>query len=401
VTAAAYERTSDAMLAPGVRRRAVNVAFELGDRLYDAAYRENEPGEDWTPTRSLAGTPGYALAFMALARATGERRFEAAMHEFLRKAARVQDRPELGLFGGISGLRTVAALAVSVEPRYTGLVAQCDAYVDAALPVGGARPSTFMEYDLIGGWAGIRLARCIDGPRGRDRSTDALAWILGDEERWRCVHPMKGGEAVNDLGLAHGMAGMLAALALTLEEPGDAAAVLASNAAYLVSQSFERDGVVWWPYITGGMEPPRAAWCYGAPGIAASLFATSTILRDAELAAFSIRALESLANTSDAACVIDEANVCHGRIGNALCIAGVAARSGSPVLRGLVERYTLAALDEIAATGGRCMSRQDDGLKYDTFNELTGSAGVILGLLTLAGEFEGTWMRAHALTPLP
>jgi lantibiotic biosynthesis protein len=396
VIASAPER-SGALLAPDVRRRARATALEMGDRLYDAAYRADDRSLEWKPNRSFAGTAGYALAFMALARASGESRFEAAMHDFLRRAARATERPETGLYGGISGLRAVAALAVSIEPRYASLVAQCDAYVDVNLAAAGVQPESFGDYDLIDGWAGIRLARCVDGPRERDASVEALIWILSDETRWRCVHPVRGGEPVNDLGLAHGMPGMLAALALTLDQPGDARDVLAANAASMVARAFERDGVVWWPYDTNGDEPPRAAWCYGAPGIAASLFATSRLLGDEHLAGFSVRALESLGRAGDAACLIDEANICHGTIGNALAIAGVAAATGSPALHARIERYVLSGLDEIAENGGRCMSRAGDGLKYDTFNELTGSAGVILGLLTLAGAFEGTWLRLHAL----
>jgi lantibiotic biosynthesis protein len=400
VIASVPERAG-AILAPDVRRRARATALEMGDRLYEIANRADNVSDEWLPSRSFAGTAGYALAFMALARATGESRYEAAMHDFLRRAARAKERPEISLYGGMSGLRAVAALAVSIEPRYAQLVAQCDAFIDASLPNRGVQPESFGDYDLIAGWAGIRLARCVDGPRERDAWADAMAWLLRDESRWRCVHPVRGGEPVNDLGLAHGMPGMLASLALTLDDADDLSDVLAANAAYLVAQSFERDGVVWWPYITGGTEPPRSAWCYGTPGVAASLFATAKLLGDENLARFSVRALESLAGASDAACIIDEANICHGRIGDALCVASVAASSESTVLDAVVERYVVAALDEIAENAGRCMSREDDGVKYDTFNEITGSAGVILGLLTLAGEFKGTWMRLHALTAIP
>jgi lantibiotic biosynthesis protein len=390
----------DAALAPSVRERARAVALDLGDRLYQTAYRENPPDEDWAPTRSFAGTAGYALTFMALAASTGEGRYEAAMHEFLRRSARVVDLPEIGLFGGISGLRAVTALAMRLEPRYEALLAQCEAYIDAHLPQTHKAPKSFGEFDLMSGWAGIRLGRCIEGPSGPDASVEALAWILEDERRWCCVHPVRGGQAENDLGLAHGLPGMLAALALTLEEPGDLREVLARNANALASRALRRDDVVWWPYAAGPIERPRAAWCYGTPGVAAALYSVARFLGENALADFAVTALESLERVDDAACLIDEANLCHGRIGNALAVASVAARRDSAALRRLVERYTLAGLDDIEADGGLCMSRQDDGHKYDTFNELTGSAGVILGLLTLAGEFDGAWMRAHALHPL-
>jgi lantibiotic biosynthesis protein len=398
VTAAA-ERAGH--LDPELGRRTLDAAFELGPRLLEAAGRGEGLDEDWRPNRSFAGYPGYALAFMALAQATGESRYEAAMHDFIRRAARIRDLPELGLFGGISGLRAVCALATRVEPRYAELAAQCDAHIAARLPHVPVHPvASFVEYDVIGGWAGIRLAQCIDGPRKRDAAADALAWLLEDDERWRCPHPVRGGEPTRDLGLAHGMPGMLAALALTLEEPGDLREPIARAASDLVARAIHRDGVVWWPYTKESVEPPRAAWCYGMPGVAAALHAAALLLGDETLAAFAVEALASLERVEDAACIVDEANLCHGTLGNALCVASVSARTGSPALRRLVHRYTASTLDRLEAEGWRCMSRQDDGRKYDTYNELVGSAGIVLGLLTLAGEFEGTWMRAHALNPI-
>jgi len=356
--------------------------------------------DDWTPTRSFAGTSGYALTFMALATSTGESRYEAAMHAFIRTAARLEDRPHLGLFGGISGLRAVTALAARLEPRYAGLVAQCDRYIESNVPQPFVLPASFGEFDVIGGWAGIRLARCIDGPREADVSTHALAWILDDEWRWCCVHPVRGGAPENDLGLAHGAPGMLAAMALTLDDPARAHETLARAAREIASHAYERDGITWWPYGVGATDPPRAAWCYGIPGVASALYAAGRALRDDALAAFGVRALEGLERVADADSMIDEANICHGRIGNALTVASVACTAGSAALQRVVERYVVAGLDELEATGGRCMSRQDDGAKHDTYNELTGSAGIVLALLTLAGEFDGAWMRGHALNPI-
>jgi hypothetical protein len=262
------------------------------------------------------------------------------------------------------------------------------------------QPASFGEFDVIGGWAGIRLARCIDGPREADDALRALAWILDDQSRWCCVHPIRGGAPENDLGLAHGAPGMLAAIALTIDDSAYANETLARAARDIAESAYERDGVTWWPYGKGVTDPARAAWCYGIPGVASALYVAAGTLRDDSLAAFAVAALEGLERIDDADSMIDEANLCHGRIGNALTVASVARPSGSAALQRVVERYVAAGLDELDATGGRCMSRQDDGAKYDTFNELTGSAGIVLALLTLAGEFDGAWMRGHALNPI-
>lgn len=389
-------------LDPNIRTRAKHVAQALAERLFDENHAKNSDDDRWYPCRSLSGSSGYALTALALAQATGESQYEAHMHRFIRMAASVSDRPTIGLFDGMSGLRAVTELALALEPRYEKLLNQCDAFLAANVPESPTQPESFAAYDLIGGWSGARLAKCVTGKRENDRLVSHLLWLLEEKDRWSCVHPVRGGEPENDIGMAHGVAGILAALALTAENPESYRNELARCAYDLADRSFDHNGLIVWPSVECDEMPSyiRAAWCYGSPGVCAALYSTATLIADATLAQFAVHSLERVSVQPTPSWEIDEPNVCHGRIGNALVFASVGAAAGSGILRDASERLVLETLDDVEANDMQCLSRQEDGKKYETFNELVGSSGVILALLTLAGDADASWMRLHGLQPI-
>lgn len=375
--------------------RARAMARRLGERLLV---------HETAPSRDLDGSPGTALAFLALARSTGDERYTAQMHARMRDAARLDDAPENGLFSGISGLRAAAAIIAQGEPAYARLVGQCDSYVDAQLPAHATVPQTFMTYDVVSGWSGVRLARCVDGPKEADRLVELIAWLLADPSRWCCAHPLRGGNE-NDLGLAHGVAGMLAALALTLRDPdAQLREVLARAAQWLVAQAQTRDGVSFWlptRQSAGAINGCRSAWCYGAAGIGAALYAVASLLEDRELETFAISTLEALGALPSFAMGLDDPAICHGTMGNALVYASVADASGVRALGAVAERLVRETIDVLDENGAICWAYSGrEETRYDAFGELTGIAGIVLGLLTLCGDMDARWMRCHALQPL-
>jgi hypothetical protein len=86
-------------------------------------------------------------------------------------------------------------------------------------------------------------------------------------------------------------------------------------------------------------------------------------------------------------------------MGNALCFASVAAQSGAADLHRAVESLVVETLDRLDAEGGMCYSADLRG-RYQATNEIVGTAGIALALLTLCGDAPSDWMRAHALSPL-
>jgi class I lanthipeptide synthase len=393
------------------RRRARLRAIAIGDRLLREAGLERSDGGESSlfahlSSRGLNGPSGFALLYGALGDLTGEERFTSAMHRYLREAALADDRPDLGLFNGISGLRAAAALAARAEPRYAKLVAQCDAFIDSELPSLPVRPLTYEGFDLIDGWSGARLARCV-GRRGEDdRLVEFIVWVLEDSERWRCPHPLRPNDpAENDLGLAHGVSGMLAALSLTVERfEGPVAAAAAGAMRNLRNLGVDLGTHRVWPPMGWEGQPQsqeayRSAWCYGAAGVIAALHTTAEALRDRETMAFASEAMHRLGAQPVESWSLENEALCHGLAGNALCFASVAAATGSPELLNVALRAATAAMDGLDANGGTCWAGEDSG-RYDAVGFLNGVSGIGLALLTLSGDADSTWMRLIGLRPV-
>ncbi|MBV8637785.1 MAG: hypothetical protein JO322_06840 [Candidatus Eremiobacteraeota bacterium] len=374
-------------LAPSnarLRDRARAFAIEAGDRIL------SEPPLD--PSRGLNGFAGFALLFAALAEVTGADRFTAAMHAKLRDAALMEDRPSIGLFGGISGLRAVAALAIRSEARYSKLVAQCDAYVDRQLTEQPRKAESFDRYDLISGWSGALLARGIDAPVEPGRLAELIVWVLEDPDRWRCPHPLRPDDPpVNDLGLAHGVSGMLAALTLTLNRlEGEPARAAAQTLRELCEWRIDRGNrVVWPPVISTHLEQSyRSAWCYGAAGVLAVIHNAAVALHDGETAAFAADAMQALAAQTPDSWELEGEAICHGLIGNALCFASIASATGSAALWSAAFRVAERVMDRVSLK------------HYDAVGLLDGISGIALALLTLTGHTGAAWMRLFGLRPI-
>ncbi len=150
------------------------------------------------------------------------------------------------------------------------------------------RPPRYAEYDLIRGLTGlgVTLRRLGDHALLRPvldylvRLTEPVNALPG----WWCQNgpertqpPPTGGDA--NFGIAHGITGPLALLALTLRDgvtvDGHTAAI-ARICRWLDTWQQHTDGRTWWPQTVTRAElhhstparqaPLRPSWCYGTPG---------------------------------------------------------------------------------------------------------------------------------------
>lgn len=377
-----------------LRDRSRAYAVQIGERLLGEVPQRAD-------SRGLEGPAGFALLYAALAELTGDARFAAAMHSSLRTAARTDDRPEIGLFNGISGLRAAAALACRNEPRYAKLVGQCDAYVDEQMPRLPSKPKTYATYDLISGWSGARLARGVDAPLAPDELVTRIVWTLDDRDRWRCPHPIRSHLGpVNDLGMAHGLAGMVASLALTVEPLDGAVRAATARATFdLRNECIRKGDLALWPSAVPNSDGNdfRSAWCYGAAGALCAVHAAARALGDGDAMEFAHDAMRSLAAQPGDAWHIEGAALCHGLMGNALCFASFAFAAGDPDLWHAAFCTAENALDDLEKNEGICWARGYPNGWYDSLGILDGACGAALGLLTLCGDADSTWMRLFGL----
>jgi hypothetical protein len=214
------------------------------------------------------------------------------------------------------------------------------------------QPPHYAEYDLIRGLTGlgVTLRRVGDHDLLRQildylvRLTEPLNalpgwWCRNEPERTQ--PPPTGGDA--NFGMAHGICGPLALLALTLRDgitvDGHTAAIT-RICRWLDTWQQHANGVTWWPQTLTLPElhrgtpaqqtPPRPSWCYGTPGIARAQQLAGHALRDTDR--------QHLAETAFTSCVTDPAqtrcltdrSLCHGTAGLLATARRIAADALTP-----------------------------------------------------------------------
>jgi hypothetical protein len=162
--------------------------------------------------------------------------------------------------------------------------------------------------------------------------------------------------------------------------PG-ARSLYADLVAYLWSQA--RDGAARFAAIAGEQRPTRSAWCYGDPGVAASLYAAAAAVGDEDTR---VRALE-LARLSTRrpvkATQATEPSFCHGAIGLAHIYNRLAQAAGD---------------DELAAAARSWYDRALAMPMPEGLDLLEGQLGIALALQAATTNVEPGWDRALVIS---
>jgi lantibiotic modifying enzyme len=274
------------------------------------------------------------------------------------------------------------------------------------------------DYDLIGGLTGYgvyalerlptsiareNLARMVARLAEKAVSdADGLAWRrtidLMPPER-HAAHP----NGYFDLGVAHGVPGVVAVLAgalaagVTVETTRP---LFERSLAWLMTQRGPSDAES--AFATGfDTRTARSAWCYGDPGIAGALFAATRAVGDARGAAQAL-AIARHATTRPferSGCV--DAGLCHGAAGLALIYNRLWQATDEGIFADAARLWYVRALDMRRAGQGvagiqsrRARTDGDHQLGwFDDASFLTGAVGVGLALLAGISTIEPAWDR--------
>jgi lantibiotic modifying enzyme len=267
------------------------------------------------------------------------------------------------------------------------------------------------DYDVVSGVsgmvAGLLPRRCeAEVSRALDSCIDALVALAEPAEppRWLTppgltadrgmlgIHP----RGHLNLGMAHGVPGIIAALAMAhrcgMRRKGMEAA-LARLAAWVNSCRVDDEWGPNWPSAVSAppavpaTRPCRGAWCYGAPGIASALWIASEILSDGELADLAIEAILAVHRRPANARNIDSPTVCHGIAGLLQVTRRLANSSGDPQLLRAADSVLEAVLDaeELDSIMGY-RNLEPGGWPVDHPGLLDGSVGVLLALLDVTAD---------------
>jgi lantibiotic biosynthesis protein len=354
-----------------------------------------------------AGSAGFAVCHAVAAQVLADEQAAGLATACLDNAVDVMaSLPlSLSLYSGFTGIAWSADLVDRLLP---GGIGDRNDEIDLALARAVPRYPQDGPYDLIDGLAGIgvyALARwprpaaadCLGGVlerlAGRARSeADGAYWWTGESGlagRRAQLYPNGG----VDLGVAHGMAGLLPLLARAraLGVGGPAVRVLLDNAVrWLTARLIGSPAGTTVPsFIARDIEPEpaRTAWCYGDPGVAIALLLAA---RDAaepswertgtDLAISAARRPPELTRVTDA-------GVCHGTAGLAHLFNRLYQMTGEAEIAAAagfwMERTLEACAGALTADGGPA--------PWNGPGLLEGAAGVALVLLAACVPAEPVW----------
>jgi lantibiotic biosynthesis protein len=392
-------------------------------------------GPAWRPGSLAQGHPGAAVLCAALDQAFPEAGWDRVGHQHLAAAAAAVSPHDSSLFSGMAGLGFAAVLLAAGRPRYERVLRQVDAAIEAPLDrtlqrltAPGCRVS---EFDLVSGLTGtgIYLLARHQAQLGQpgaapeephramtramlDRLLGGLTGLLaapGEPRRWHTPAHLTTGplresfpRGLHNCGLAHGAPGPLALLSLALlaglRVPGAADAIhataswLAANRTGTAREPDWQDGVALDapappapPAAPGeGQDPGRAAWCYGTPGVARSLWLAGRAVAERHWQELAARAIRAVAGRPLTAWGLSGPGFCHGEAGLLQVLRRFAADLGDPAIGDAAGRLTarlVSRFDPGAPFGVRVAD--PDGVLTDQPGLLDGAAGIALALHAL------------------
>ena len=435
-----------AALGPAEAATVTSRALETADRLRDrsrvtsairVAERQTHFPESirWEPVSIAHGDAGLALLCAQLASSFPDDGWDVSGHHLLAAAVvgaeRARDLP-LGAFTGLSGVAFAAWALARSGLRYRRLLRSLD---DTLLPqvIAEARALENMDgmpvgaFDVISGASGIgayllcrrqepRVAETLDAIL-----TGLVALSDGDGGRRRFRTPSRflpaDMAAVSpygnlNCGLAHGVPGLLALLALAYRTgarvPGQGDAINRLGTWLVRHRTHDRWGVSWPTFVpldadgverpTSDREPSRTAWCYGSPGIARALWLAGDALSQPHLQTLAVEAMDAVFRRPVTQRGIDSPTFCHGVAGLLQITLRFAHDTGLPAFTAqaaALARQISDHYEEDSILGFR--SLEPGGNRVEQPGLLDGVPGVVLTLLAASMPGEPIWDRLFLL----
>jgi lantibiotic biosynthesis protein len=428
------------LLAARQRDQAAAAAVTVCDRLRDpqrvVAATRLAADQSQHGIRSPCVGPGLAQGWAGIALLLeyadrcrpGEGWAHDAQDALGRSAQAVRELGHLppGLAAGWSGIAFASTFLARSGQRYGRWCRELHPCLDRAgaamadSVTGPGETWPFADFDHISGLAGTVAGLLSSSAAGAVREV-AGALVTGTLRGgsgpvWPTAADQIGDESLRarypaglvNLGLAHGVAGVVAALALAVRDgvagpEGEVA--LGAAASWLAGQVRSIDGLPTLPHFSslgercGPVLPGRTAWCYGPPGAAGALALAGSVLGRPELIQLGTELLiASLAQPPEIA-RLRSPTLCHGVAGVLQIAARMTEDSGDRHLAELIPPLCARLLDAFepdSLLGFR--DREAAGNPVDNPALLDGAAGVALVLLSVAHQQAPDWDRAFLLS---
>ncbi|MDE2351549.1 MAG: lanthionine synthetase C family protein [Alphaproteobacteria bacterium] len=448
------------MIEATARDRALEIAREVGRRTCDreriaraVAFNRKQTafpeGAHWSALSVAQGEVGLALLLACLDASFPEDGWDRQAHGYLQSAAQSLEgmaSPPIGAFGGLAGLSLVVDLLSRGGTRYRRLQGEIDtALAKSARDAGEQLHSnvhdlSVHQFDAISGLAGT--AACMLARQDTDELANALApviealcavasvdglpaWYTPPE---RIANPdMRAEFAEGNLncGLAHGIPGPLAALALAykagMHNNGLVEERIRGVADWLLAHRVDDAWGTNWPAAipvatVGGarrailpqevhahfgkpLHPTHAAWCYGSPGVARALWLAGDALDEPRYRDAALEAVRAICARPWQARQISSPTFCHGVSGLAHIVLRFAQDTDLPWLweasRAMLDML-LELYEPDSVLGFR--AHEPEGRRIDRPGFLDGAPGVAAALLAFATDRAPCWDRVFLLS---
>ena len=380
----------------------------------------------------MQGFTGLSVLYSQLRRCQPDEDWNSPAVHFLKIAGEYFDderiTTDLSICSGISGIGYAALQTFRGKSTFKKLIEQIHASIlrniEARLNVinttGGLAAT---DYDSLYGVAGIGRY-LLFASASDDRLTTPLLEILKSlinrsklENGFPALYTAKESLTpsekesydcpVVNCGLAHGVPGVLTLLALSLSSGIELDGLRESVefwTNWLSSSTVDDQWGINFPTsvsINGhDKTPSRAAWCYGTPGVANSLWLAGDALGDPLAKNLAVKSMEAVYRRPLSAQGIISPCLCHGTSGLLQVTLRFAERTGLPLFQQASEELLQRIIDEYDAENtywGFC-DVLPEGQKTDLPTILNGASGVILPMLAAAFPVEPIWDQTILLS---
>lgn len=403
--------------APGILARQVAGRVVDAERRVTALARlRNDTSKPlvncWRPSGASMGGAGVAIMCAEFDQHFTGIGWDEIGHSMLAAGLAEVCAPDmpLSLFSGALGYASAVWLSSRRGTRYRALIESLDATFLSRMCTFAGRSHTAPDaYDIvngIAGWTGYLLSR--EPSAEMDEVAQLLAGafvsVLNETGLRRMSYR---GDRIRllDLGLAHGLAGPLAALALleTRYHFGrpDILESIRWAAQWFANKAVLEAGCLLWPPTVGldsagevdlGLNSENAgSWCHGSSGVARALYLAGNAIDSAEYRDFAVAAMRTHCERLP---VLRSPNLCHGVAGQLMLTLAFAQDTGDRTFERAAECLARRLIDDHrpdSLLGYQDVERV--GLAVDNPGLLRGAAGVALALLASARPEVPAWTR--------
>ncbi|MCE5316119.1 MAG: lanthionine synthetase C family protein [Parachlamydia sp.] len=405
----------------------------------------------WNSITLSHGLPGLIVFFAEMAHCFPHEDWDQTTHQMMQllvQAIEAEGIHNLTLFSGLTGVCFAIELASKNGSRYQTLLSQLEAHLLTAVQtefveliqkqLNEGLPVSPLLYDTITGINGnlAYLLQRMDNHEAVSLATTLVrqlvelthpilwkghlspGWVTAPHDLVLQEHRDAYREGCFDTGLAHGIAGSLSLLSQAylrgIQVEGQLSAIESIAGWLEETQCSVGEFKNVWPgrFVFDSDVPNRCkstssfyrdGWCYGAPGIACSLWHASQAMKKESLANFSLSLMHEVCDRYVLQNNLSCPSFCHGQAGLLTMLWQMQLETGSKKLRSSCDAIARDILEQYDSThpfGFKTEASFPDSdavLKIDNAGLLDGVTGILLPLLFLKSGERRPWLSLFVL----